>query len=483
MIFYNAVVLYLPSVGLETVLNIDRFYTILMVGGVCVVYSGIGGIKAVVWTDFFQAMCIYASIIIVGALGTYDAGGFTNVFNEALAGGRLNLDTFWSMDLTTRHTLMGILFGSTIKHVYLVGVNQVQIQRALSLPTLRQSQYAFMFCSVFGAIVILMSSYLGAVLVAAYRSCDPFLAHQIPRRDVILVHYVSKRLAQIPGLRGVFIAGICSATLSTLSSFSNSMAALALEDFIKPAMKQMNLKELKGSTRTVLAKCLASVFGLICVMMAYTIEKANSRLLQATTTMFGAIGAPFVTAFALGIFTRFINTIGLFVGFLVTLSFGFYVVLHQTFFQPALNPIMPVYFSDKCEAVFNMTLKSSSLPSVMELFEWDHELGLPPPAKMPFNLDQISYMVLPLIQFVLMIIVSSIVSLLTCGWRQQVNDDYLVPMMRKGNSINYSPNSESSSNDSRMRAWDMIEQHAENRNRFETKTGLVNKGFDDANVI
>uniref|UniRef100_A0A6G1SGX8 Putative sodium-dependent multivitamin transporter n=1 Tax=Aceria tosichella TaxID=561515 RepID=A0A6G1SGX8_9ACAR len=425
MIFYNAVVLYLPSMALGGTLGVPRFYSILLLGITCIIYSGIGGVKAVIWSDLFQAVLMFAALFVVGLLGTLDAGGFQEVLHQAKEGGRLDLTGFFNLDLTTRHTLLGIVIGSTIKHVYLVGVNQVQIQRALSLATLRQGQLAFCFCSLCGALVILMASYLGAVIAAAYRSCDPFISGDIARRDAILVHYVAHRLAVIPGLRGIFVAGIFSATLSTLSSFANSMAALALEDFVRPIMRTMKIKRLSDTDTTWLAKLLATLFGIACVLTAYLIEKANSRLLQATTTMFGAIGVPFLASFALGIFTRFVNTTGILAGFAVTLSLGSYITIYQTFFRRPLEPLMPVYYSEQCERVFNMTLTSDELtyePSFLPLYK----------SFTSFSVDQISYMMLPTVQFVLMILVTSLVSILTGGLNQEVDDEYLISFMQRG---------------------------------------------------
>jgi sodium-coupled monocarboxylate transporter 8/12 len=429
MVFYNAVVLYLPSMALGGTLGIDRFYSILLLGIICIVYSGIGGVKAVVWSDLFQALLMFVALFVVGFLGTYDAGGIQQVFALAKEGGRLDLSGFFNLDLTTRHTLLGIVFGSTIKHVYLVGVNQVQIQRALSLSTLRQGQLAFCWCSLFGALIILMASYLGAVLVAAYRSCDPYLSGGIARRDAILVHYVANRLSVVPGLRGIFVAGIFSATLSTLSSFANSMAALALEDFVRPLMQAMKLRRLSDSATTWLAKLFAILFGVACVLTAYLIEKANSRLLQATTTMFGAIGVPFLASFAFGIFTRFVNTTGILAGFVVTLSFGSYITIYQTFFRRPLEPQMPVYYDDQCERVFNMTLNSDALtdaPKYVHLYK----------TSTAFSVDQISYMMLPLVQLVLMILVTTLVSLATGGASQQVDDEYLMAFVRRRDNRN-----------------------------------------------
>lgn len=426
MVFFNAVVLYLPGMATSGALGIDRIYSILILGIVCVFYSGMGGVKAVIWSDLFQACSMFAGLFAVGALGTWDAGGFGEVWRLAGEQGRLNLDDFLNLDLTTRHTLFSILVGSTLKHVYMVGVNQVQIQRALSLPSLRQAQLAFVFCSLFGAALILLASYLGAVLVASYRSCDPYLAGQIPRRDAVLVHFVSNRLASIPGLRGFFVAGIYSGTLSTLSSFANSMAALAMEDFVKPARVLLGQQELSDRANTWLSKFFAIFFGSSCVLMAYTIEHASSRMLQITTTLYNAIGVPFVIAFGFGILTRFVNTAGILAGFAATLSLGGYISIYQSFFKPPLKPTMPVFFANECLALFNATMVPAQEGQLYLQFlhqaNTEHYALVEP----PFSLDRISYMTLPVVQLVIMMLVTPTVSLLTGGCKQEVDDQHLL---------------------------------------------------------
>lgn len=489
MIFYNAVVLYLPSLALQTILNLSKFYSILVIGIMCVVYSAIGGIKAVVWTDFFQAALMYTAIIVVGAVGTYEAGGFGQVIEKAAQGGRLQLsDDFFGFDLTTRHTLMGFVFASTFKQIYLVGLNQVQIQRALSLPSLKHGQYAFIFCSVFTALINVLATYMGFVMYSTYQSCDPYLAHEIPRRDSLIVHYVANRFARIPGLRGIFVAGIFSATLSTLSSFANSMAALALEDFIKPIIRKCGRPEPSGQTLTWIAKVLATLFGFICVLTAYLVERANSRLLQATTTMFGAIGVPFVAAFALGIYTQFTNTLGILVGFAVTLSLGCYVTIYQTFFMPPLQPTMPVYYNDKCEGVFNMSISSDTLPPLTEIFGGS-ELFFLAPVKPPFSIEQISYIQLAGIQFVLMIVVASVASLISGGWRQVIDNRYLASVIhhdRLFDTEKQHTNQETSSSTNsdcmpNCGEGDQDGSSKDSASYRKRKYGVINRGFEDGN--
>jgi sodium-coupled monocarboxylate transporter 8/12 len=63
----------------------------LVISCICVFYTAIGGIKTIVWTDIFQFLVIMTSVIIVTWIGVKSTGGFTNVWNAASAGGRLDI--------------------------------------------------------------------------------------------------------------------------------------------------------------------------------------------------------------------------------------------------------------------------------------------------------------------------------------------------------------------------------------------------------
>ena len=58
---------------------------------ICVFYTAIGGLKTVVWTDFFQFGVIIVTLLIVSVVGSISSGGFLSVWEEALKGDRLNI--------------------------------------------------------------------------------------------------------------------------------------------------------------------------------------------------------------------------------------------------------------------------------------------------------------------------------------------------------------------------------------------------------
>lgn len=72
-------------------MGLNRSWSILLVGTVCTFYSTIGGMKAVVLTDVFQSVLMYAAVLAIVISGLISAGGFTEIFKVANDGGRLEL--------------------------------------------------------------------------------------------------------------------------------------------------------------------------------------------------------------------------------------------------------------------------------------------------------------------------------------------------------------------------------------------------------
>jgi solute carrier family 5 (sodium-coupled monocarboxylate transporter), member 8/12 len=91
MILYMGIVLYAPAIALETVTGIDKTVAILLIGIVCSFYSVIGGLKAVLLTDVFQSILMFAAVLTVIISGLIAAGGFGEIFQAASDGGRLQL--------------------------------------------------------------------------------------------------------------------------------------------------------------------------------------------------------------------------------------------------------------------------------------------------------------------------------------------------------------------------------------------------------
>lgn len=115
--------------------------------------------------------------------------------------------------------------------------------------------------------------------------------------------FVMETLGELPGLSGLFIAGVFSAALSSLSTCLNSMSAVVLEDFVKPYVK----KPLTEQMVNWVMRSVVVVIGVICVGMVYIVEKMGT-VLQLTMSLEAITNGPLFGIFTIGIFLPWIKS-------------------------------------------------------------------------------------------------------------------------------------------------------------------------------
>ncbi|KAK1122173.1 hypothetical protein K0M31_009399 [Melipona bicolor] len=171
-----------------------------------------------------------------------------------------------------------------------------------------------------GPITILLgglTAFCGLVLYAVYRYCDPVTSGKISTFDKIMPYFAAERMSRVPGVTGLFISGVFSASLSTISAMLNSLSAVALEDYVKPACRRFG-KEFPEEKATMIGKCLAVLNGFLCLAVAF-IAKSMGSLVEAAIGISGAIGGPILGIFTLGMFVERANQTGAVVGIVTAL--------------------------------------------------------------------------------------------------------------------------------------------------------------------
>ncbi|ELT96491.1 hypothetical protein CAPTEDRAFT_143062 [Capitella teleta] len=299
MLLYISIVLYAPSLAFEAVTGLNKWITVFVVGIVCTLYTSIGGIKAVMWTDAFQVLVLIAGLAAVLIKGSIDMGGMGNIW--AIMEER-NRTYVFDTDPRIRHTFWTMTFGNCFQWLAIYGVNQATVQRAMTSRTLRQAQLA-LYVNIPGWIgVVTICGLCGFVAFAEYKDCDPLEQGRIGSPDQLLPLYVMDKL-YYPGLPGLFISCVFSGGLSTMSSGLNSLAAVTMEDFIKPTY----FSELSEQRATLISKIITLCYG--AVMVAFTFVASNlGAILQASVGLFGMIGGPVLGVFTLGIIYPWANS-------------------------------------------------------------------------------------------------------------------------------------------------------------------------------
>lgn len=180
---------------------------------------------------------------------------------------------------------------------------------------MKVATYALLLCGPFIALVGFLTCFTGLSLYAIYRECDPVASNKINNYDKLVPFFTAERLP--PGLVGLIVSGIFSASLSTISAMMNSLAAVALEDYVKPLHRKFGV-EFSDKKATFTAKALTVVNGVICLFLAL-LAKAMGRLIAAAFSIHGAIGGPILGIFTLGMLFESANEIGTIIGMITAL--------------------------------------------------------------------------------------------------------------------------------------------------------------------
>jgi len=140
MVLYMGIVLYAPALALSAVTGLHFEGAVVGVGLVCTFYSTLGGMKAVLMTDVFQSLLMFCAVFSVIGCSLHDAG-LEAILDTARDTGRIQFFET-SVDPTVRHTVWTQVFGGCFIYLSLYAVNQAQVQRLLTLPSLKHAQSA-----------------------------------------------------------------------------------------------------------------------------------------------------------------------------------------------------------------------------------------------------------------------------------------------------------------------------------------------------
>ncbi|RUS84523.1 hypothetical protein EGW08_007692 [Elysia chlorotica] len=318
MILYMALVLYAPSLALNAVTGFPLWGAVISVGICCTIYTAVGGMKAVLWTDCFQVGMMLVGYMAILVRGATTVGSWDTAWESAKRTNRVLFDDF-SLDPAVRHSVWGLVLGGYFTWVAIFGVNQAQVQRSVTCRTLKQAQFAMWMNFPGLCLILYLGCFIGIYMSAFYENCDPLKTKFVGDSNQLLPMFVMDVLADVTGLPGLFVAGLFSGALSTISSGLNSISAVILEDCIKNYIGQID-----DSRGRLLSQGLAIIFGIICLGLTYVASKLGS-ILQAALSLFGMIGGPLLGVFSLGMFFPWANTYGAFSGLFGSLAIMFWI--------------------------------------------------------------------------------------------------------------------------------------------------------------
>ncbi|WP_246193321.1 sodium:solute symporter [Pseudoxanthomonas yeongjuensis] len=301
-----SVILFLPALAIATITGIDVVWSIWIMGGFTILYTALGGMKAVIWTDFVQVFvmmggAIFAIVFIIYHLN----GGMPEFVATAMAEDKTRLFDF-SFDLT-KATVWGFIFLVLFDVVLTFPKDQVLMQRVLSTKSAREagrSIWAFAAIMIPGGFVFYT---IGTALFVYYKD-NPERMNPLLPIDATFPLFIAAELPM--GVTGLIIAGIFAAAMSTLSSIINSVATLASVDFYEKLAKNPTPKK-----SVLFAELMTVAVGLVGIGVALLLSRYDIHsLFDVSIELAGLLGGGFAGAYTLGMFTRRANSAGVAIG-------------------------------------------------------------------------------------------------------------------------------------------------------------------------
>ena len=264
-----AIVLYLPALALSTVSNFGLESSILLMGVLCIIYTMMGGIEAVIWTDVVQTLVLLGGAIFSLALilSRLDMGA-AEMIRTGMENGKFFENTDWSWNLMSG-TAWTILVGSLFHNMFAYTASQDVVQRYITTRDEKSAARAIWLNALLSAPAQAVFFAIGTALFIFYRYHPERLAGGVAN-DAIFPYFI---VHEIPvGVAGLIVAGLFAAAQSSASSSMNSVATALVTDFFKRLKPDSTEK-----TNLRLARLLTMLTGAAGVGAALAVASSDLR--------------------------------------------------------------------------------------------------------------------------------------------------------------------------------------------------------------
>ena len=305
---YAGVAIFAPALVVAEMTGLPLNWIVLGIGVFTTTYTMLGGMRAVIWTDAAQLFVLTGGVVatLYILLGRLESG-FLDVALLAYENDKLRVLDF-SASFETEFTVLGGLLGGTFYLLSQYAVDQVELQRFLTTRSVKSSQLAFVSTITATVALGVVLFFIGTALWLFYEHNTGMLGSDI-EADQVFPKFI---LEEFPaGFRGLLLAAILAAAMSSVSSLLNSLTTVALRDFVQPLTRH------QGSVR--FARILTVVFGGIAALVSLYSGSLGGILVGAAKIR-NFFGGSLVGVFLLGLLFPRANARGAFLGML--LGFG-----------------------------------------------------------------------------------------------------------------------------------------------------------------
>jgi SSS family solute:Na+ symporter len=304
----------------------DKYHVIVGVGIITIIYTLLGGLEAVIWTEVLQGIVkILGVIVVLGVLFYIMPGGADAAFKLANEKQKMSLGSF-DFDLTANGNFWVMLLYGAFFYLQKYAADQTLVQRYLvaknDKDALKGVALGALLCVPAWAAFMLV----GTLLWAYYQLSGEILPAQLLDdkgkviADRVFPYFLTTKIPV--GLAGVFMAALMSAAMSTMSSDLNCLSAVGVEDYYRKLRPNSTDKQ-----RLFIGKIIVAVSGVLAVGIGIFIARRGESALALYYAATAIVSAGLAGMFLLAFLSRRANKQGLWIGIVTALIFTTWATL------------------------------------------------------------------------------------------------------------------------------------------------------------
>ena len=312
---------------------------IVLITALTCLYTAVGGIKAVIWTDVIQAMLMFGSALVAIVTLLYHIGGDSmnlsrgfdvlvrevpqlttskgyfltgfepdavEKYQRANTVAQMTPWHYFLMVLASPYTLFSAVIASTLGNMAAFGTDQDMVQRMLTAETYKKARRSLITAAFMDLPIAAAFVFIGILLYVYYKFNPAFLpvdaGGRVSNPDV----FGSYILNVMPtGIRGLVLAGVFATAMGSLSAALNALATSATNDWYIPYVARHRSESHHVAAARVFTTIFAFLMIVIASFFAYAkVRDPNVRIIPVVLGIAGFILGPMLGVFLLGMFTR-----------------------------------------------------------------------------------------------------------------------------------------------------------------------------------
>lgn len=260
-------ILLLLALPISTMFGWDIQSIIVWTGIATLVYTLLGGISAVVWTDAIQGIILIVGAVACALILTFSMPeGPSQLFEIAAANGKFSLGSFGAS--LTEPTFWVVLIYGLFVNMQNYGIDQNYVQRYMTTKSTAEAVKSTIFGGLLYIPVSLVFVYIGTALFSYY-TARPELLPAGTAADKVFPYFIVHGLPT--GITGLVIASLFSAGMSTVATSINSSATIILTDFVK-RLSRGNMSERRNMWVLYTASLVVGALGIVVGLLMMKVD-------------------------------------------------------------------------------------------------------------------------------------------------------------------------------------------------------------------